>query len=397
MTTIKKIVFILTFCFTASITFAQNSAVRKADAAQKDGELKDAKENIDEAVNHEKTRDEAKTWYTKGLVYEGILFSDNPEFQNLSDNAFQETTEAYKKAKELAGKETDPYYTFSDQALERIWGTYLNQGAEAYQAQNYDEAIKQFEKAMELKPEDTTAFLYAGVAAQQSQQFDKAMEYYTKLTSLGYDEMDIYNSMIYIARAKQEDNERALEIVREAKEKHPENKDLMKEEINLLIITEQVDEAKEKLTEAIATEPDNANLYYNLAFLYDQVDEEENAIENYKKAVEKDPDYFEANFNLGVLYYNKAAEILKEANNMDLKTYQKEGAAIEAKAKEAFKEALPYFEKAYELEPGDVTVMQSLQTVYSQLKMNEKLTEISQKLQDAGAAEGMQQDTTQEQ
>lgn len=392
MTTIKKFALTLAFCIVASMAFAQNSAVRKASSAQEEGDLKEAKQYIDEAIVHDKTKDEAKTWYTKGMVYEAILFSENPEFQNLSNNALQETTDAYIKAKDLAGKESDPYFTFSDQALQRIWGTYVNQGAEAYQAQNYEVAIDNFEKSMQVRPEDTTAYLYAGVAAQQSEQFDKAMEYYTKLTDLGYDEMDIYNSMIYIARAKQKDNEKALEIVRKAKEAHPDNKDLMKEEINLLIITEQVDEARTKLEEAIAAEPDNANLYYNLAFLYDQVGNEEKAIDAYKKAVELNPEYFEANFNLGVLYYNKGAEILKQANQMDLKTYQKEGAAVEAKAKKQFELAMPYFERAHEIEPGDVTVMQSLQTIYSQLKMNEKLTQISQKIMDAGAVEGM--DTT---
>ena len=191
-------------------------------------------------------------------------------------------------------------------------------------------------------------------------------------------------------RAINKDDQKALEVVKKAREVFPDDKNLMKEEINLLITTDQADEARTKLEKAIAEEPDNANLYYNLAFLNDQIGNKDKAIELYKKAVDLDPQYFEANFNLAVLYYNEAADMLKKANEMDLKTYQKEGKAIEDKAKEGFKKALPYLEKSQQLKPEDLTVLETLQTVYSQLKMNEKVVEMSEKIQALGGVEEKQ-------
>jgi tetratricopeptide (TPR) repeat protein len=170
----------------------------------------------------------------------------------------------------------------------------------------------------------------------------------------------------------------------QAREHFPDNETLMKEEINLLIITERTDEAKSKLHAAIKAEPDNANLYYNLAYISEQTDDDVQAVENYKKAIEADPEYFDATFNLAVNYYNKAAEILKKANDMDLRTYQKEGKAIEEAAKIEFQGALPYLEKAHEIKPLDEVVLETLETVYVQLKMNDKAEAINAKIEALG-------------
>lgn len=388
MKNMQKFAFIFVFFFSA-MAYAQNSNVRKAESAREKGELEEALQLINEATQNEKTKDEPKTWYTKGQILEAMVIGEDGKIKDASK--VEETVAAYEKAKAL-GKENDTYYVFADQRLESVWGQFLNVGAEAYQSQDYQKALKNFEIAAQLKPEDTTAYLYGGIAAQQAELWDKALENYYKLIELGYEQKDVYNSTIYVERAINKDNEKALEVVKKAREVFPDDKDLMKEEINLLISTDQADEARGKLEAAIAAEPENANLYYNLAFLNDQVGNKEKAIEQYKKAVSLDPDYFEANFNIAVIYYNEAADLIKKANEMDLKTYQKKGGAIEEQAKEGFRKALPYLEKSYEIRPNDITVLETLQTVYAQLKMNEKVVELSKKIQ---ALEGTTQgDTT---
>ena len=207
------------------------------------------------------------------------------------------------------------------------------------------------------------------------------------LIELDYHNEDIYSSVVYLERTHNEDNEKALEALEMAREHFPDNESLMKEEINLLIITEQTDEAKAKLTEAIAAEPDNANLYYNLAYITEQTEDDAAAVANYEKAIEADPEYFDATFNLAVNFYNKAAEILKKANDMDLRTYQKEGKQVEAEARVEFDKCLPYLEKAHELKPDDRTVLETLQTVYVQLKMNDKAEAVNAKIEAMGESE----------
>lgn len=381
----KKLVSLAIFCLMLLGVYAQNSAVNKASQFIADGELMEAKEQIDLAVAHEKTMDKAKTWYTKGEVYEAIALSDDPAYQDMQDDALNQAVEAFKKAKSM--DEGGNYDGLSDIKIDNIWGTMINKGAEAYNQEDYDAAVEYFGKSAMLKPEDTTAYYYAGIAAQQDQDYDVALENYYKLVDLDYHNVDIYSSIIYLERSHNNDNTQALEVVQQAREHFPENEALMKEEINLLIITERTDEAKAKLQTAIQAEPDNANLYYNLAYINEKTGDNDAAIANYKKAIEADPNYFDATFNLAVNHYNKAAEILKEANEMDLRTYQKEGKAIEEKAQVEFASALPYLERAHEIDPQDRVVLETLQTVYVQLKMNDKAEAVNTKIEALGPEE----------
>lgn len=387
MKTMQKLVLIFVFCFATDMAFAQGSNVRKAEAAKEKGDLEEAIQLIDEATKHEKTKDDPKTWFTKGTIHEAMIFDEEGKLKD--ESQINKALDAYEKAKAM-DKANGTYAVFADQRLEAIWGNFINKGAEAYQSEDFAKAAETFQIASKIKPEDTTAYLYGGIAAQQAEMWDQALASYYKLMDLGYDKIDVYNSAIYVERAINKDDAKALETVQRARKVFPDDKNLMKDEINLLIAADRADEAREKLEGAIAAEPDNANLYYNLAFLNDEVGEKEKAIEQYKKAIEIDPEYFEANFNVAVIYYNTAAEMIKEANEMDLKTYQKQGKAIEEKAAVEFKKALPYLEKSHELKPDDETVLQTLQTVYSQLKMNDKVVETSEKLQAIGGVEGQE-------
>lgn len=386
MKTMQKLVLIFVFCFATNVVLAQNSNVRKAEAAKEKGNLEEAMQLIDEATKDEKTKDDPKTWFTKGTIHEAMIFDTEGKLKDQSQ--VQKAVDAFEKAKSL-DKENGTYAIFADQRLESVWGQLVNLGAEAYQNEDFAKAAETFGFASELKPQDTTAYLYGGIAAQQAEMWDEALENYYKLIELDYGKLDVYNSALYVERVINKDDAKALELVQKARVDFPEDKNLMKDEINLLISLDRADEARTKLQTAIEAEPENANLYYNLAFLNDEVGEKEKAIELYKQAVEIDPDYFEANFNIAVIYYNTAAEMLKEANEMDLKTYQKEGKAIEDKAAVEFKKALPYLEKAHEIKPDEVQVLQTLQTIYSQLDMDEKAVEISKELQ---AAEGIGQE-----
>ena len=379
----KKLATIVIFCLMVTGVYSQNSAVNKALQYRDKGELMKAKEQIDLATVHEKTIEKPKTWFTKGEVYEAIAFDSSN--QDMQDEALVESVAAYKKAKSL--DEGGNYDGLSTIKIDNMWGIMINNGAEAYNKENYEDALNYFDKSAMIKPEDTTAYYYAGIAAQQGELYQQALDNYYKLIDLDYQSEDIYSSVVYLERTYNNDNDKALEVLEQAREHFPENETLMKEEINLLIITEQTDKAKSKLTEAIKAEPDNANLYYNLAYISEQTGDDAAAVANYEKAIEADPEYFDATFNLAVNFYNKAAEILKKANDMDLRTYQKEGKAVEEEARVEFNKALPYLEKAHEIKPDDRTVLETLQTVYVQVKMNDKAEEVNAKIEALGVVE----------
>jgi tetratricopeptide (TPR) repeat protein len=369
----KKLAFIFAFLFFAGLTFAQNKNVRKADRALENGDLQEAKGLINEATEHEQTTNDPKTWYTRGTIYQAILNKEG-----YSKEVVKEAVKSYEQVFEMIDKE-DKYFTLTDLKIQELWGGFINEGSEAYSAQNFEEAVNAFEKALLVIPDDTTANLYAGWASQQLQDNDAALKYYYRLLDLDYHDPEIYSRIISIERYGNEDVDKALEMVVVAKEKFPENDDFNKQEINLLIKAERVDEAKDRINEAIEKEPENANLYFNLGYLYEQLEQPEQAEEAYLKAIEIDPEYLDANYNYAVYYYNKAADLFKIARDMDLQTYRKKGKKIEEEAIGYIKKAKPYFEKSLELAPDELAIIETLQTLYTQLGEKDKAAEMMNK------------------
>ncbi|MEM9834439.1 MAG: tetratricopeptide repeat protein [Bacteroidota bacterium] len=361
------------------LTFGQAKNVRKAQSSLQKGELAEAKQYIDPAIEDEKTKEEGKTWYTYGDIYLAIATDSTKSVQ--ADKPYEKALMAYRKVKDME-KENSLYAVQADQQVQQVWANAINSGASLYSSKNYEEAIKLFDVAKMAVPEDTTAYIYGGISAQSAGNMPEAAENYAYLVdSLDYISKDFYNSLIYIYLVEEKDEEKALGYLRKAQDVFPEDPEFLKREITMLINKEMYDEAEQKLTRAIDAEPDNPMLYYNQGYLFEQMDKGEMAIESYKNAIEKDPQYFDANFNLAAFYYNKAADILAEANDMDLKEYQEKGEAIEAEAKSFFEKALPYLETSQSIEPDNQKVLETLATVYQRLEMSDKAEEINSKLE----------------
>ncbi len=103
-----------------------------------------------------------------------------------------------------------------------------------------------------------------------------------------------------------------------------------------------------------------------------QKEAKESASNYYKKSLELDPENYDVNFNLGVLSFNEAVEIKKKVDLLDMTAYKTEGKKIEELAEKKFREALPYFEKAYSIKQED-DLKSSLRSLYQILKMEDKL------------------------
>ena len=96
------------------------------------------------------------------------------------------------------------------------------------------------------------------------------------------------------------------------------------------------------------------------------------AIEQFKKAAEIDPRYSDAIYNLGVSYLNWGVNMKAESDKKaDAERLQKE-IKEDLSYKEKFKEALPYLEKAQEMRPDDLGLLQQLGKLYANLNMVDK-------------------------
>ena len=100
----------------------------------------------------------------------------------------------------------------------------------------------------------------------------------------------------------------------------------------------------------------------------------EEAIKSFEKAVELKPDYGDAYNNIGAAIIEKATPIIDEMNK-SLSDFDKYD-SLQKQQFEIYKEALPYYEKAYELNSESLSVIQTLMGLYENLEMTDKLNEI---------------------
>ena len=89
---------------------------------------------------------------------------------------------------------------------------------------------------------------------------------------------------------------------------------------------------------------------------------------SYERALANDPNYYDALYQLGAYYYNEAADLKRKVNAMDMDVYKKEGKLVEDQLAIKYKEALPYFERAFVVKK-DEDLKEILKQVYRELKM----------------------------
>ena len=366
-------------------TFAQKKYVNKASTWAEEGvKLDTALKLIQLAEQDEKTKDMAKTYYLKGLIYDQMAKSTNPEFQGICEYPLVNAFDNYKKAYNMG--DSKMLQGTIDAKFLMLTNSLINVAVTKYQEENFKEAFIYFQKTLEVKEMpvfqgelDTAVIFNTAIAAQRSEDYDNAIKYYEKSITLGYGEGDTYSLLADSYKAKG-DTLTYINKLKEGFEKYPSNQNLLGGIINFYILeSDNASEAFKYLELAREKDPNNPQFYSAEAHLYDKTGDRETAKEKYKKAIELDPNFFEAYYNLGVLYFNEGVELTDKANAItDNKKYE------EAKkiADDKFLESLPYIEKAHELEPADKGIMQTLKNLYYRFKINDKYEEISKKMEE---------------
>ncbi|MEM7107642.1 MAG: tetratricopeptide repeat protein [Bacteroidota bacterium] len=394
-----KNLFLLLFVLAVGLDcYAQKKPkINQAEKSRMEGNLGEAKNIIDAAIEHEKTKIDGKTWYYRGLIYASLDTTSNSEYQNLATNPLQTAMAAFAKADEMQKGNSEYYISDANglpqlktQQIQTLWGFYLNKGVEAYQADKKEEALVWLDKTKVVQPEDTTGYIYAGSIALSAQNYEAAAEnYYALIDDLDYQTKDAYNSLIYIESSVNKDDNKAIEVIRRAKDEFPDDLDFAKSEVAALIRLGKSDEAKVGLKEAISKEPNNAALHFQLGILEEELGNTEAAKAAYTKSNEIDPNYYNAAFNLAVLYYNEAVNLITEQNNLGISSDDLEKAKkMQVEIDDRLKKAMPYWEKVLELKPDERTALETLQYIYMQEKEYDKAEEMKTRLEALGEENG---------
>ncbi len=320
----------------------------------------------------------------KAAVEENIKNTENPK-KNTKSATWVKLAEAYRNLADQCGSDSlaaiKSYDTYvkalevekasggkkagdieAELGGEKLFTSLMAQGASHYNNKNYKVATEMFQVASKVNPKDTTAVLYAGIVAQQGGDFVSAKESFNKYIAIGAKDPTVFYSLAMLHKSEKNFDD-AIAVLKKGIEVNPGNKDLKAELINSYLGANKLDEAITDLKNLVQTDPDNLNNYITLGILYDNSGKKEDAKKIYEEVLAKDAKNFDANYGLGVIYFNEAVEIKKEVDAMDMKTYAKEGKAVEKKVCDKFIQAKPYFEASLATRSDDADTAENLKNL----------------------------------
>ena len=376
----------LLVAFACVVAMAQKPNINKAKTALNKGELVEAKTIIDQAIDHEKTKGKAKTWYYRGQIYATLDTANN------EPDALETAMEAFNKTLEIdSSQSTISEFTVTgvenvDSKLQDYYAHYYNSALEKWQMEEFTLAADDFEKAFYIMPSDTNAIINAAFAATAAEEDERAKDNYLKSLDAGVKDKNVY-LRLYNYAIEKEDLDNALSIISDAKKIYPNDLALQKFEINILIQQEKVDEAKAKLESAIEKESGNPDLHFSLGVIKEEQDDIEGANKSYLKAIEVDPNHYNSNFNIGVMIFNECTGLIKERNALSYKE-EKKYDDLTQQINQKLHHARPYWEKLYNLKSDDQTILETLSYIYVNLKMNDQAEKISTELDAVLQGEG---------
>jgi len=247
--------------------------------------------------------------------------------------------------------------------------TWIDKGHELSKLEKYEEALRAFDKTLEINPENVVAWIFKGISLCNLEKDEESLEAFNRALNI-----DPKNSFALLIKGVTLNNlkksKEALEVFNETLETDPKNIDAWRGKGSLLSILDRYEEALEVFNRALDIDSENAEIWRQkglaLYYLYKHeesleafnraldIDSEnsfvwlakgdlfsslgiyDNALKNYIKAISIDP-------KISLAWTNKAAILF------NLKKY--------AECKEALEQAL-------KLDPNDIDIYNNLAEYY---------------------------------
>lgn len=406
---------ILTLCAIVSLgAFAQQATVKDVEKAigglnPDVNTLVDAANKIKSALTNAETKDDAKTWYVAGKANFAIYDKQQTAMMMKQpiDTALMggSVVEGYKyfmaalpldSVKQL---EKDGSYKLEKDGSIKVKTKYSKEivntlvtrhedfnraGGLLYDSKRYKEAAEAWgiysslpysglAERSKFVVADTilgmTAY-YQGIALWQAGNVNEAVGAFANARKLGYKHKEAYDYALSCA-AQAKDNVAIVAIAEEAyKEFGGKDIQYLNVLINDKLSKEEFDDAETLINDALKVDANNAELLNLKGLIVENKGNEDAALDEFKKAIEIDNTLAQGYFNAGRIVMKKVVAQQKAMETMNRSDY--------AKAKEEvliplLKEALPYMERAYQLDDTNANAKRILSNIYYQLGDEEAL------------------------
>ena len=374
----KKVLFTVALFFTAFTAFAQKNVVKEA-KAEKSNPAK-AAQIIKPALSNPETMNDAETWKLAGDFQKAIYDEENMKMYIPNGkankaklyNSLAQMFEFYLKCDEVEQMQVSKgelkkakNRKKNVKTLATVRPNLVNAGSDAFNDGKYEEALRffsifvsspehpMFEDVREVKNDTLTALIanYAVLAANNLQK-EKAVIKYAKIGK--EDKEEGYRSLMCLAEVygKSEtlkDSVKWLATIEEGITKFPTQEYFIGNLMDYYIQKGKINEGLEKIDEVIARNPSPYFLYVKGVLQYEKKAYEE-ALTTFDQLIALNQDFVaEAYSKKGDCFFFPAQQIIEE--NAQLAIDDPKYTAGEAKVKELYNQAKPFYEKAKELKP----------------------------------------------
>lgn len=270
-----------------------------------------------------------------------------------------------KYSKEIINSLAGHYNDFNNMAINfwnakqykdayRSWGIYLEMPNDP-----------RFKGKISVVPADTVVaevYYNQGLAAWQADDFEDAINAFRKAIKSGYNKKSIYEYAIAVATLGK-NNEALLEFASAGNKAFgADDPQFLNQIINYYLQTEKYAEALDYLNKGIAENPNNSQYYALRGIIEDNQEKRDEANADYRKAIELNPENGLALFYLGRSVASKAGSMSDAYEGANFDKYKNETLVP------MYKESVKYLEKAYELDPNNrPETLRVLEVVYYNL------------------------------
>ncbi|MDD4922130.1 MAG: tetratricopeptide repeat protein [Bacteroidales bacterium] len=400
----KKIVILLfAILLVGGNTIAQkkNVSIAKARILSETPDTKAAKDAILLALKDPTTKDEASTWFMAGEVFYA-MYSEQQKKQWVSKKGDQAImaqslksalgyytmADSLDQMPDEKGKIAPKFHSKIVSKVKDFQRGFTDAGSFYYEKKDYKNALNMFEiylKYPSIKymanlglEKDTlipTITYYCGLAATQAGNTKLAVKYY-EIIKDKVDPKWVYSHLCDDYSALK-DTQNLLRIYKLGAQKFPKDPFYMRSLINYYINKGLTAEALIWINHAIEQDPKNAALWNVKGRIMENDKKLDEAKTYFQKAIDLDPKNADALGNLGRIYFNHAVEELDRINKIrDDKKYRAEKLLL----KKQFEIALPYFEKAYSINPNDRDCVIGLRGIYYNIGNDAKYQEMDAKI-----------------
>ena len=307
--------------------------------------------------------------------------------------------ESYKKAYEMDPKQGKKI----DVCLKRLMN-YLSMSGNADQdaarwgnaAENYYNAYLVQEHPAFVDAKNASFLYFAGYlwvldgnVNKKQDSYKKAVEALNKALAAGFtdEKGDIYH-FLYHAYNGQTDSavreanmQRAKQLLMEGLSKFPSNDNIIAALIDIYTSGSNVGDPTElidMIDAALKRDPKNRDMWFGRGKVFYNLKNYDESIVSFKKVIELEPTNAQATFFIGYFYIGKGDALSEEINKRDYKS-SAEWKADSEKVTAIYKEALPYLEKAHELNPKDFSTVETLKILTFRLREEDGIGEKAEK------------------